>query len=112
MKTSKLLWIPRVLAIMFILFVSLFALDSFPGKEPFVKELVGFLIQLIPSYILIIILIISWKQPLLGGIIFILLGVAFTFFFNAYKAIPNFLIIPLPPVLIGALFIIFDRKRI
>ena len=54
MKTNKLLWIPRVLAIMFILFISVFALDAFSGKVPFIKEFVGFLIHLIPSFILIV----------------------------------------------------------
>ena len=111
MKTSKLLWIPRVLAIVFILFISLFALDSFPGKAPFVKELLGFLIHLIPSYVLIIILMISWKKPVIGGVIFILLSIVFTVFFHTYKLLPHFLIISFPLIMIGALFIIFSKLK-
>jgi len=113
MKTYKLFWIPRVLAILFILFLSLFALDVFTGEVPFIQELGGFLIHLAPSYAMIIALIISWRKPLIGGIIFILLDLVFTFYFRTYQALPNFLIISFPLIVIGALFIIFhilDKK--
>jgi len=107
MKTYKLFWIPRVLAILFILFLSLFALDVFTGEVPLIQELGGFVIHLIPSFALIIVLIISWRKPLTGGIIFILLGLVFTFYFRTYQALLNFLTISFPLIVIGALFIIF-----
>lgn len=124
MKSNRLLWIPRVLAIIFILFISLFALDAFSGKVPFAKQLVAFLIHLIPSYILVIILIISWKKPLIGGIVFIFLGiVALTFIITQFFIVAPaysrtnlififFLILSLPLLVVGVLFIIFNRKRI
>jgi len=107
MKTYKLFWIPRVLAILFILFLSLFALDVFTGEAPLIQELGGFVIHLIPSFALIIVLIISWRKPLIGGIIFILLGLVFTFYFRTYQALLNFLTISFPLIVIGKLFIIF-----
>jgi len=108
MKTSKLMWIPRVLAMIFIVFLSLFALDTFSGDAPLVKKLAGFFVHLIPSFILVLTWLISWKKPLMGGSIFILLSIAFAFFFRTYRSVPTFLLITFPVALVGILFIIFD----
>jgi len=108
MKTGKLMWIPRVLAMIFIVFLSLFALDVFSGNAPFIKKLAGFFVHLIPSFILVLTLLISWKRPLVGGSIFILLSIAFTFFFRTYRSVPTFLQVTFPVALVGILFITFD----
>ncbi len=87
---------------MFILFISLFALDVFDAHTPFIKALAGFFIHLIPAYLLIIILVIAWKKELFGGMLYILMGIVFLFIirFNLQT-----LIISAPPFLIGALFL-------
>ena len=114
MKTDKLIWIPRVLAIIFIVFISLFALDAFSGDASFIKKLGGFLRHLIPTLILVLTLLISWKKPLLGGSIFILLSIAFAFFFKTNRSLLTFLAVTFPVALVGILFIAFDlaaKKR-
>ena len=63
--------------ILFILFVSMFALDSFDGDDSLMHKIGGFLIHLIPAYILIALLIVSWKWEWIGGIAFIVLGVVY-----------------------------------
>lgn len=108
MKTDKLIWIPRVLAIVFIVFLSLFTLDVFSGDAPFIKKMGGFSIHMIPSFILLILLFISWKRPLIGGSLFILFSIAFTVFFRTYSLLSTFLIIAFPMILVGILFITFD----
>jgi hypothetical protein len=70
-------WIPRILTILYILFISVFALDVFDKTSGIWNILLALLINLIPSFILIIILIISWKYELVGGIAFILFGLAY-----------------------------------
>lgn len=107
----KLVQAPRVLAILFILFISLFALDSFPGEAPFLQEFVGFLIHLIPSFVMIVLLVISWNRPLVGGWLFALLGVLFTVFFKTYRSILGFAILSLPLAVISALFFASDFKE-
>ena len=72
-----LFWLPRILMILFILFVSMFALDSFDGDESLMRKMGGFLIHLIPAYILIALLIVSWKWEWIGGIAFFVLGVVY-----------------------------------
>jgi hypothetical protein len=39
---------------------------------------------------------------------FILLSMAFAFFFRTYRSVPTFLLITFPVALVGILFIIFD----
>lgn len=108
MKTYRFLWIPKILALVFIVFLSLFALDVLLIEATFVQKLLGFLVHLIPSFILIIVLIISWEKPIIGGIIFIVLGVVFSVFFRIYPIdLSKFLIIPFPSILIGILFVVF-----
>jgi len=63
-------WAPRTLAILFILFLSLFSLDIFDGNYGFWETILGLFMHNIPSMVLLIILIISWKYELVGGIIF------------------------------------------
>jgi len=109
MKKDNLIWIPRVLAIVIIVFISLFALDVFSGGAPFIKKLGGFLFHLIPSFILLFILLISWRKPLIGGLLFVLLSIAFTFFFRTYRSLPTFFSMTFPIALAGILFIVFDQ---
>jgi len=103
--TTFFYWVPRVLSIIFILFLSIFALDIFiPGKDLWYYA-VGLFMHLIPNFILLGVLVLSWKKEHIGGIVFILAGLVFTFIFKTYELIPNFLIISFPLFLIGTLFL-------
>ncbi len=72
-----LLWIPRVLTILFVIFISFFAFDVFDQGTGFWKTLLVLLMHLIPTFLIIIILILSWKRPWIGGVSYILLGIAY-----------------------------------
>lgn len=108
MKTHKLIWIPRVLAIVFIVFLLLFGLDVFSENAPFLKKLGGFFIHSIPSLILLLLLFIYWKKPLVGGFLFILFSIASTLYFRTYGSLSTFLFSTFPLVLVGILFIALD----
>jgi hypothetical protein len=60
-------WLPRVLCILAILFISLFALDSFSPELTFWQQIAAFLMHLIPSFILTALLLIAWKWEYIGG---------------------------------------------
>ena len=112
MNKKFLYWLPRILGILFTLFISIFALDAFGEGIPFLEAVVGFLIHLVPTYIMIAILLIAWKWELVGGILFILAGGSYMIWMH----IPHwtaFLLIGGPPILIGILFIAvhFSSKR-
>ncbi len=108
-------WLPRVLCILAILFISLFALDSFDPKLPASRQWQEFFMHLIPSFILIIILIIAWKWELVGGTILAILGLGFTPYIftgnyhhnhSIWTSLAIIAIITLPFVITGGLFIL------
>jgi hypothetical protein len=77
-KRKKILyWTPRILSILFILFLSIFSLDIFDLDLGFWGTIVGLFIHLIPSFILTILLVVAWKYELVGGIAFILSGILY-----------------------------------
>lgn len=93
---------PRVLSILLIAFLSLFAMDVF--EEP--QWFLALLIHLIPSFLLLAITIIAWKKALLGSILFLLFGVALLLFthFEAW-------VIAIPAFIVGLLFLISSKSR-
>ena len=70
-------WAPRILSIIFILFLALFSLDVFEGNYGFWETIAGLFMHNIPAMILLIVLIISWKREIVGGIGFVLAGILY-----------------------------------
>jgi hypothetical protein len=70
-------WTPRILSVVFLLFLTLFSLDIFDSCNSFLNCALGLLIHNIPSLILIVILWISWRKEIVGGIAFILFGLIY-----------------------------------
>ncbi|MFA5887309.1 MAG: hypothetical protein WC852_01185 [Candidatus Nanoarchaeia archaeon] len=76
-KINKaLFWAPRIALIVFALFLAIFSLDVFDSASGFSQILIGLLMHNIPSFVLIALLLISWKHELRGGIIFMTIGIA------------------------------------
>ncbi len=119
-KSDKILhWLPRILGILAIAFISIFALDAFDPKLTLWQQLVAFAIHLVPSFILLVILIIAWKKEFIGGLIFLVIALLFSpvifvhnFRMNNSIGISLAIIasINLPFIIIGLLFI-WNHKR-
>ena len=69
-------WLPRIICVFAILFVSVFAADAFQPKLTIWQQLGAFIMHLIPSFILLSFLIVAWNWEYIGGIIFIVIGLA------------------------------------
>ncbi|MFZ5954936.1 MAG: DUF7670 domain-containing protein [Nanoarchaeota archaeon] len=115
-KINKYLyWTPRILSILFILFLMLFSLDIFDMKLGFWGTILGLLIHNIPAFVLIIILVISWKHEIVGGVGFISAG--FLYMFLVVMNSPEWykawwiVLISGPAFLIGILFIVNWMKK-
>ncbi len=120
-KISKsIYWIPRILAILLILFLMIFSLDVFELGLTGWQVVAAFFIHNLPSLILAIVLWISWKYEIVGGVVFIIAGVAHMIFLLVradvepwYISFLISLIIDVPAYLIGVLFLIgwFKKKE-
>lgn len=122
MKTSiKIVhWLPRILCIVAILFISLFAADAFEHGNTIWEKLGAFLMHLIPSFILAAFLAVAWKWEFIGGIIFMITGFGFIPYIFNHNYQMNHSIgltlgivgaINLPFVLVGILFILSYRMK-
>ncbi|MGA2407343.1 MAG: hypothetical protein ABSF81_11420 [Bacteroidales bacterium] len=124
MKTSTkvLHWTPRILGILAILLISLFSLDSFSSERTFWQNTTAFLMHNIPSFVLLAVLIVAWKWEKVGGIILIIIGLAFSIFifvfnykrnhFPVMTCLVGTLALAIPFVLAGILFILnYYRKK-
>ena len=78
-------WTPRVLIILFAAFISLFALDVFDAGYTFWETAFALFMHLIPTFLLIIALVIAWKWERVGGLLFIGLGVLFFIWFGGMR---------------------------
>jgi len=121
-KKKIILWLPRLLCIAAILFVSLFALDAFEPGMPLGQQLLNFLMSLIPSFVLLLLLGFSWKRPYVGGIIFAIIGIVtspFVYILNynrthsVWLSLSIILMITVPFIVIGVLYIMsrYQMKR-
>jgi hypothetical protein len=115
-------WLPRILCILAILLISMFALDSFSSERTFWQNLGALLVHLIPSFVLIALLIIACKWELIGGIVFATIGLAMSpFIYNhnfhmnhsVGKSLGVILIITVPFIIVGIFFIVshFMKKK-
>ncbi len=105
MKNKILYWTPRVLGILFAVFISIFALDVF-GEYGFPEVLVALFMHLIPTFLIVGVLLIAWKWNLVGGILYIGLGLFYIGFgWGKFEGLV-FLIVAGPAFLTGLLFIL------
>jgi hypothetical protein len=106
-------WTPRILSILFLIFLAMFSLDVFGTGLGFWKTILALLIHNIPVFILTIVLIISWKYEIVGGVAFILAGILYVviMLFNVFNnkfewyMVSYSLIIGGPAFVIGGLFL-------
>jgi hypothetical protein len=68
---QTLFWTPRILGILFVLFLSLFALDIFDMNLGFWGTIVGLFMHLIPSIALAIAVALAWRWEWIGAALFI-----------------------------------------
>ena len=112
-------WTPRVLGILFVLFLMLFSLDVFDMGLTAGQIAIGLFMHNIPALILAVILWIAWKYEIVGGIVFILADLTYMAlsatrgtFDPWFMALATSLILTVPALLIGILFLVGWFKKI
>lgn len=77
-STKRILFFaPRVLCILFTLFLSVFALDVFSEDYSFREAILALLRHLVPTYLVVIVLVIAWRWERVGAILFAALALFF-----------------------------------
>lgn len=109
-KTSLLFWLPRILSSVFVVFLSLFALDVF-NEYSGPAAVTPFLINLIPALILLLVVIVSWRHELVGVLAFL----AFSFIYVSNVGLDKhwswYVAIPLPSAIVSILFLLSWIKK-
>ena len=102
-NTKRLLyWLPRVLTILFALFISIFALDVFDEGYSIGETIIALFMHLIPTFIVVIVLLIAWRWERIGAALFIALALLFMLMSRGEGWI-----IAVPMLILGILFL-FD----
>lgn len=104
-------WAPWTLSILFAAFIALFALDVFTETQGFRQTAAALLVHLIPTWIVLAVLAISWRREWVAGLIFPALAVLYVALFFGRFHWSVYLIIAGPLVVIGALFLVNWRLR-
>ncbi|HKZ34732.1 MAG TPA: hypothetical protein VJ179_02595 [Patescibacteria group bacterium] len=100
---DKLYWSSRILSVLFVLFISFFATSE--------KSVIGFLIQLIPALIVLVVTLLAWKWERVGGILFYVLGFLYILFAWGYTHFGAYVIISGPMFLLGTLFLLHAKRK-
>jgi len=111
-----LFWAPRALSIAFIVFLSLFALDVFGQGYGFWKTLLALTRHLIPSFVLIVALVLAWRWEWIGAALYAGAGALYITWVMRHRIPPTtklvwILMIAGPAFVIAALFLVNWLKR-
>jgi hypothetical protein len=105
MISARLLrWGPRTLGILVSLFIGMFALDAFSEGKPLFQALGDFVIHLIPAFVLLAIVVASFRWEWIGGVAFIGLAVMYAVTMSNGR-LDWILTISGPLTLVGAAFL-------
>ena len=72
-----LFWTPRLISIVFIAFLSLFALDVFDGQQGFWQTMLAFVIHEIPALALLAVLVLAWRWEWIGAALYMIAGLLY-----------------------------------
>jgi len=104
----RFIWIPRGLMILFIVYLTMFSLDVFEMEGTFLAKLGGFVTHSVPSIVLASFVAITWKMPLIVGIVDLVLALAYTVLVWS-RGYPQWAVgLALPLAIVGILFIVAD----
>lgn len=103
----------RLLSGLYAAFLSIFSMDVFGEHLGFWKTILALFMHLIPVWLVLLILWISWKRPLVGGIIYPLLGILYIVFAWRRFIFITYLFIAGPMFLLGGLYLAdyYQRRK-
>ncbi|HEV8362867.1 MAG TPA: hypothetical protein VGQ52_05085 [Gemmatimonadaceae bacterium] len=98
--------VPRVLGAVYALFIALFALDVLSAGADFLTTAGAFAIHLIPAAFLLGVLLIAWHRELLGGLLYLALGVGYLLATGGRMDPVTYIVISGTLLVLGGLFLV------
>ena len=107
-ETTKMLlfWIPRILATLFAMLLSLFAMDAFNEKLGLLQQIKEFLIHLIPAFFILLILCLAWRWELIGAVSYFVLAICYLFSTWGRFPLSVYFVIVAPLLIVSFLFFV------
>lgn len=106
-------WLPRILSVGFVFFLSLFSLDVFSQYGGW-DLLLPLFIHLIPSLVLLVVVLIAWRYALVGTISFMGFALWYIFMVGFDRHWSWYAGISAPAAVVGILFLVSylqERKK-
>ncbi|MEI6817044.1 MAG: hypothetical protein WCL14_10575 [Bacteroidota bacterium] len=76
--TPAIVWIARVLTIVFAAFITMFAADAFSENNGFWQTVLALIMHLTPTFLVVVLLLLAWRYEWIGGIAFCALAVVYS----------------------------------
>lgn len=103
-NVSKLIWIPRILALATILIIGSLTLEGFTMGAGFFSDFKNLFMHLVPSVVILGMLLIFWKDPMKSGFGMFLAAMGFTGYYRTYENASSFILLTVIPALAAVLF--------
>src|SRR3989344_266495 len=98
-------WLPRVLSVAFVLFLSLFALDVFDYYRGW-EVVAALFMHLLPSFVLLAVIAVAWRFELVGTVVFIFAAFGYIWLVGFDRHWTWYAFISGPAFLLGMLYFI------
>lgn len=102
-KHQILHWTPRILSLIYVFFLALFALDVFNEYSGW-AVVIPLLMHLIPSFILLIIVAVSWRYEIVGAVVFSGFALSYVYMVGFDRPWSWYVAISGPAAIVGVLF--------
>ena len=99
-------WTPRIICILFALFLVIFSFDIFEEAHGFWDIVVGLLMHNIPTFALFITLYFAWRREWIGTVVFTGLGLLYVWWAWGRFPLVNYFIIAGPLFLLAIMFLL------
>lgn len=104
-------WSPRILSILFLIFLSLFTLDVF-GEYQGLAILPALFMHLLIPLILLVVTVLAWKKDLIGVVVFFAFAIYYVYIIGFNRDWSLYASISGPAIIIGILFLLnWFKKR-
>ena len=102
--SGRLRWSPRILGILVSLLIAAFALDAFSDGKPLLPAIRDFVIHLIPAFVLLALVLVSFRWEWIGGVAFV--GLALVYALTMSRGRPDWMLaVSGPLAVVGVLFL-------